>query len=65
MKQRMLTKEEKEWVLKAILTTKDYVVLECDEENLQMMFAKYSFNPEITNIELAEDLKYLEKLCSN
>lgn len=61
-KSKQLTVEQKEWMLKAILNSKDLVVFEHEEETLSMMFWKYNQNKDIDTDELSDDLKYLDNL---
>lgn len=61
---KQITNEQKVWMLKAILNSKELVVFEHEEETLSMMFWKYSTHTEIDTDELSDDLKFLDNLAN-
>jgi hypothetical protein len=60
---KQLTQDQKEWMLKAILNSKDLIIFQHEEESLSMMYWKYATNKDIDEQELSDDLKYLDNLA--
>lgn len=61
---KQITDEQKNWMLKAILNSKDLIVFQHEEDALTMMYSKYANVKEIATDELSDDLKYLENLAN-
>ena len=61
---RILTNEEKQWMCKAILNSKDLIVFQHEEDTLSMMYWKYATLSEIDTDELSDDMKFLENLAN-
>jgi len=61
---KQITDEQKQWMRKAILNSKELIVFQHEEERLKMMYSKYTDVKEIDADELSDDLKYLEKLAN-
>jgi len=61
---KQITDEQKQWMLKAILNSKDLIVFQHEEDALSMMYWKYTNNKEIDADELSDDLKYLDNLAN-
>ena len=57
-----MEKQKRDWVKKAIINCLPLVVLKCEEQRLEMMFAKYRSDLPISDRELKEDLKYLDDI---
>jgi uncharacterized protein YeaC (DUF1315 family) len=58
-----MTKQEREWVIKAIINCMPLIMFQHEQEKLESMMAKY-VDPKtvISKDELKEDMTYLDKI---
>jgi hypothetical protein len=65
MKAKQITQEERTLMIDSILTSKEFITLQHEEDSLSMMYWKYSTHTDITTDELKDDMKYLDGLHGN
>jgi hypothetical protein len=61
LKVKFMKDQEKVWVCKAILTASNYITFQHEQEALSIMYDKYNGDYPISEQELKDDLRYIEK----